>query len=156
MPYKDPEKRKEYARRWREKNIAKEKARLAERVRTPEYYEYQKKYRETNREKARLKTEQWRKTENGRDKIYQNKYGITLEQYNEMLEKQLHACAICKEPEYQISWGKTKRLAVDHCHKTGRVRGLLCQRCNTTLGRYEDDLYVWENFVSYLSSFEVE
>ena len=73
-----------------------------------------------------------------------------------MLEKQLHACAICKEPESQISWGKTKRLAVDHDHKTGKVRGLLCQRCNTTLGRYEDDLYVWENFIAYLSSFEVE
>jgi translation initiation factor 2 beta subunit (eIF-2beta)/eIF-5 len=85
-----------------------------------------------------------------------NRYGITLEQYNELLEKQLHACAICKEPESQISWGKTKRLAVDHCHKTGKVRGLLCQRCNTTLGRYEDDPYVWENFVVYLSSFEVE
>ena len=156
MPYKDPENKKEYARQWRQRNLAKEKARLADRVKTPEYKKYQSEYRQANRNKAKAYTKAWQKTDHGKNKMLLNRYGITLEQYNQMLEKQLHACAICKEPESQISWGKTKRLAVDHDHKTGKVRGLLCQRCNTTLGRYEDDLYVWENFIAYLSSFEVE
>jgi hypothetical protein len=153
MPYKDPDKRREAQRRYSQKHKEKERQRLKERQSNPAYKEYQKKYRERNREKAKATSQEWRDTEHGRNKMLLNKYGITLNQYNELLEKQLHACAICKEPESQTNWGKTKRLAVDHCHNTGRVRGLLCQRCNTTLGRYEDDPYVWENFVAYLESF---
>jgi hypothetical protein len=118
------------------------------------YNEYQRSYRKRNAQKAREYTKTWQKTNHGKNKMLLNKYGITLEQYNQMLEKQLHACAICKQPEKQIVWGKTKRLAVDHDHKTGKVRGLLCQKCNTTLGRYEDDPYVWENFMNYLLSLE--
>ena len=151
MPYKDPEKRREAQRRYSQ--TFRERERQRRRHSDPAYQEYQKNYREQNREKAKATTQEWRDTEHGRNKMLLNKYGITLEQYNEMLDKQLHACAICKEPESQTNQGKVKRLAVDHCHKTGKVRGLLCQRCNTTLGRYEDDPYVWENFVAYLESF---
>ena len=116
--------------------------------------EYGAQYRAKHREKARKYIQTYYKTDKGRNKIYQNKYGITLEEYNILLEKQLYACAICKEPENQISWGKSKRLSVDHNHKTGKVRGLLCQKCNTTLGRYKDDISVWHNFVTYLESVE--
>ena len=152
MPYKDPEKRKEKQRIYGQRH--REKERLRRRAMTPEYKEYQRRYREKNRDKARQTTRQWRNTEHGKNKILLNKYGITLKQYNEMLDKQLHACAICKEPEYQTLRGKAKQLSVDHDHKTGQVRGLLCQRCNTTLGRYKDDPFVWINFVSYLGSVE--
>lgn len=155
MPYKDPAKKKEYARLWRERNLAKEKARLAERLKTPEYQEYQSKYREANREKARQTTAQWRNAtgrESVKNSVLKSMYGITLDDYNRMSEEQLHTCAICKEPETAIRNGKPQKLAVDHCHKTGKVRGLLCWRCNTTLGRYGDDLYIWENFVIYLRS----
>lgn len=55
-------------------------------------------------------------------------YGLTLDSYTEMLQKQDSRCAICKEQ---------KTLVIDHCHKTGKVRGLLCIGCNTGLGRYE-------------------
>jgi hypothetical protein len=60
------------------------------------------------------------------------KYGITLEQYNLMLSDQGGTCAICGVPP-----GEKRALAVDHCHKTGRVRALLCASCNVRLGAYE-------------------
>jgi translation initiation factor 2 beta subunit (eIF-2beta)/eIF-5 len=155
MPYKDPAKKKEAARRWRERNRDKERERLSKRLSSPEYKEYQRKYREANRDKAKQTSSSWRNnagSDNIKNSVLKSMYGITLDDYNKMSENQLHTCAICKEPETAIRNGKKQKLAVDHCHKTGKVRGLLCWKCNTTLGRYGDDLYVWENFVIYLSS----
>jgi len=60
-------------------------------------------------------------------------YGITIEQYGEMLEAQGGVCAICREP-----CPSGKNLAVDHCHETGAVRGLLCARCNSGIGQFLD------------------
>lgn len=60
------------------------------------------------------------------------RYGITLEQYDLMLEAQNYCCAICAKPH-----NAPRPLSVDHCHRTGRVRGLLCTRCNVALGHYE-------------------
>ena len=61
------------------------------------------------------------------------KYGITIEDYEKLLVSQNGVCAICSgEPDTR--W---KILAVDHCHKTGKVRGLLCMTCNTMIGRLE-------------------
>jgi hypothetical protein len=71
-------------------------------------------------------------------------YGITLSKYDEMFEAQGGLCAICREPE------EGKRLAVDHDHATNRVRGLLCFRCNTTLGRFEAQR---EAILDYLESY---
>jgi hypothetical protein len=59
-------------------------------------------------------------------------YGITEEQYNAMLAAQKNVCAICGGPPR-----RKRRLAVDHCHATGRVRALLCDPCNLKLGNYE-------------------
>lgn len=62
------------------------------------------------------------------------RYGLTVEQYDEMLERQGHVCGICgKGPS-----GK-RRLAVDHDHETGGVRGLLCGECNMGIGKFKDD-----------------
>jgi hypothetical protein len=61
------------------------------------------------------------------------KYGLTLEQYDEMLERQGGGCAICGKPPGDIA------LHVDHCHETGRVRGLLCFACNAGLGQFKHD-----------------
>ena len=60
-------------------------------------------------------------------------YGITLQQYNEMWDKQGGFCALHKGPETAIRLGKLTALAVDHDPKTGRVRGLLCSKCNQAL-----------------------
>jgi hypothetical protein len=66
-------------------------------------------------------------------------FGITLEQYAEILKEQHGVCAICQQPETAIREGKLKMLAVDHCHTGGHNRGLLCQDCNLGLGRFHDD-----------------
>lgn len=62
------------------------------------------------------------------------KYGITILKRAEMSEAQGDSCAICEKHESQL----TKCLAVDHCHKTGKVRKLLCTSCNTKLGVVEN------------------
>lgn len=63
------------------------------------------------------------------------KYGITIEQYNQLLEKQNHCCALCEKHESAFK----NRLAVDHNHETQEVRGLLCFSCNHRLvGRHKD------------------
>jgi len=73
-------------------------------------------------------------------------YGITLEDYKVMYEAQQGLCKICKQPESieRIS------LAVDHCHTTGAVRGLLCGRCNKAIGLFDDDLTLMESATAYL------
>lgn len=60
-------------------------------------------------------------------------YGVTPEWYDKKLAKQGGVCYICKRPERG-----PRRLAVDHCHATGKVRDLICSGCNTTLGRFQD------------------
>ena len=68
-----------------------------------------------------------------RKKELKKKYGITLEQYDEMFEAQGGICAICKESDIT-----GKRLSIDHDHETGKVRGLLCGKCNTRIGVLEN------------------
>lgn len=68
-------------------------------------------------------------------------YGLTEEQYDALVEKQGGVCAICLMPERYVDarTGMPRRLAVDHDHETGRVRGLLCGRCNRSIGQFADD-----------------
>lgn len=61
------------------------------------------------------------------------KYGLAAEQFSELLDKQSRNCAICGRKNTQ-----RKELCVDHCHASGRVRGLLCNNCNTGLGMFKD------------------
>jgi len=80
------------------------------------------------------------------------KFGISNEQYEEMLEAQNDLCAICKKPETRFH-GQTKEvclLAVDHDHSTGQVRDLLCWRCNTTIGRVEESVELLRSMITYL------
>ena len=105
---------------------------------------YQKNYvRKLNPEKRAKANRKWRLI-----KIF----GITPEQFDQMLEDQNHVCAVCKNSERLIthSTGKPAPLSVDHCHKTGRVRALLCNRCNTTLGKVADDPHLLRHLADYL------
>lgn len=74
-------------------------------------------------------------------------YGITSAEYDEMFEAQDGVCAICGQEE-QV---KTRGLSVDHCHTTGKVRGLLCSYCNMGLGLFKDDTESLINAVKYLA-----
>lgn len=82
-------------------------------------------------------------TEKVRGYDMRRRYGITLQQYNAMLSKQDGVCAICKNQESRLEnrskTGTTRRLYVDHDHKTGDVRALLCHECNTALGNMQED-----------------
>ena len=105
--------------------------------------EYKKLYYEKNKEKLQ---------EEGRDYRYKTEFGITLKQYNEMLEDQQGLCAICGKPE-QIIWkssGAPKNLAVDHCHTTGKVRALLCHPCNVLLGNAKESIETLNRAINYL------
>ncbi len=77
-------------------------------------------------------------------------YGITLEDYNKLYKKQKYSCAICKLGVYGQ---RPKRLSVDHCHKTKTVRGLLCLRCNSGLGYFNDSIENLTVAIKYLKRF---
>ena len=78
-------------------------------------------------------------------------FGITLPIYEKMLEDQGHVCAICKGKETALHKdGGPRRMPVDHCHDTGKVRGLLCTACNRALGLFKDDIGVLESALEYL------
>lgn len=92
--------------------------------------EYMRKYRKDNPLKIK-------------DFKLKQKYGITLIQFNEMFEIQDGVCVICKI---------AKATCVDHCHTTGKVRGILCSNCNTALGMFKDDVKVLLNAINYLDN----
>lgn len=87
-----------------------------------------------------------------RSSYYQRKYGIDADIYDSMIKTQNYSCAICKTTEPQ-SFGinKDKNLFhVDHDHQTGKIRGLLCFKCNTSLGGFKDKIEFLENAILYL------
>lgn len=61
-------------------------------------------------------------------------YGISSAQYEQMLRRQRGVCAACRQPEVARNQFGKVRLAVDHCHETGKIRGLLCMACNRAAG----------------------
>lgn len=117
--------------------------------------EYQRQYRERNRARCAEQTRQWVERNRDRHRAYHaayyrankirwqisdlaRKYGITVEQYLEMVESQGGVCVGCgRSPEE--AHGDGYPLHVDHDHETGTVRELLCRSCNLTLGQSGDD-----------------
>jgi hypothetical protein len=71
------------------------------------------------------------------------RYNLEVEDYLTMVNNQQGACAICRQ--------HAERLHVDHCHDTGQIRGLLCQNCNTALGKFHDNIEHLANAISYLA-----
>lgn len=84
----------------------------------------------------------------GREKQLRRRYGINIDQYNQILEKQNHSCAICKKHANTFN----NNFHVDHCHKTAIVRGLLCYNCNMAIGRFQDSIEYLKNAIVYLSA----
>ena len=76
----------------------------------------------------------------GKTAYYQRNYGITEQQYRKMLEQQDYRCFICDSEGFLIGKNNhSEKLAVDHCHVSGKVRKLLCHNCNRALGLLRDD-----------------
>lgn len=102
--------------------------------------EYMREYRRSNPERVR-----------GHD--LKKRFGISVEDYQRMLDEQQGVCKICEQPEVKLDH-RTKlprRLAVDHCHKTGRVRALLCSDCNTAIGLLKEDVELMKKAIEYVS-----
>lgn len=106
-------------------------------------------------EKHRQKAKRWRSknahklpSETRKSKL--RKFGLTIEDYERMLLEQDGVCAICRRPETARNQHGPIRLSVDHCHKTNRVRGLLCGNCNNGIGRFKDDPLILQSATDYL------
>lgn len=96
---------------------------------------------------------------NSRERNLKAKYGLSIDEYNSILEKQNGRCAICKcLPTVEMVNRKGSRpivfdtLVVDHDHISGKVRGLLCRKCNIALGHFQDNVETLANAITYLSN----
>jgi|SRR5450755_396089 Recombination endonuclease VII len=78
-------------------------------------------------------------TEQMINRMYRYNYGTEADIYDRLFEEQRGRCACCGSTETRQYQAKTRRLALDHCHNTGRVRGLLCRKCNLALGYLDED-----------------
>jgi len=108
---------------------------------------------EDNR-RARLRTKHGKRAH--QSQRLQHVYGITLDDYDRMFAAQDGVCVICSEPETKMWRGHTgraavTRLCVDHDHDTGKVRELLCDRCNKLLGFARDDIDILTKVINYIN-----
>ena len=93
--------------------------------------------------------DKWSKVPNNVwNKTIRSNYGITSDNYREIYEKQEGRCAICRN---DIKF-RTKYTHIDHNHHTGKVRGLLCNKCNTGLGKFNDDLKILQSALDYIKN----
>ena len=110
-------------------------------------------YRAKNKIKVRVKAKVYRERNKGKIKgqYLSTKYGITIEQFDQMMAAQDGVCAICGRLETaKNQWGGVKQLAVDHDHETGKVRALLCTKCNMALGGTDDNVEILAHMISYI------
>ena len=112
----------------------------------------------SNPEKQREKKRLWR--QNNPDKAKHQyrqdalkNYGLSIEDWEVLFKNQNGLCAICEQPQAVCLNGELKRLAVDHCHLTGKVRGLLCDNCNKGLGLFKDQPKLLNRASEYLGLF---
>lgn len=81
----------------------------------------------------------------GRTSDLKKRYGITVDEFNEMIEKQENKCGLCEERLFS-----GRRTHVDHCHSSGKIRKLLCPNCNTGLGKFKDSPNLLRKAAAYL------
>lgn len=89
----------------------------------------------------------------GRDYHLKINYNLTREQHNKMLSDQNHKCAICGIDE---SLTVKKKLFVDHCHKTNKVRSLLCFSCNSAIGLMKESIEIFSNAILYINKHQAK
>jgi hypothetical protein len=124
---------------------------------------YAKKYREENKEtisqkdhiywitkRKEVQAKQYKENKHEhKDYKLKTTYGISLDDYRILLKKQNYCCGICEKPrsDFKIDF------AVDHCHLTGTIRGLLCGNCNNGLGRFKDNTNIVGKAFLYLQRY---
>lgn len=159
------EKRKKYLREYTQTNKERDKDKNRARL---------KKWRKDNQEKSREQDRRKRQKSLGidllktrakdRDKKLKHRFGISIEKYYQILSDQNNGCAICgiehngkigNKHKYNTSedLDRNKLFSVDHDHKTGGIRGLLCTKHNNGLGCFDDDIDLLEKAIKYLKKY---
>lgn len=116
----------------------------------------EKQYYEDNKERIKQVQKQWRDANKEKLRAAKRKrnYGLTQEQYDQMLKDQNKACEICEITTDQLALkypsSYHKNLVVDHCHYSGKVRSLLCHHCNLFVGYLESKQDVLQKAVEYI------
>lgn len=147
---KNPNKAKEYSKKYRESHIeqCKERRKQYYQKNKEKYQQYQKNRYQENPEKIKEQRKQYyknnvQKTKNSNLLL---NYGITIEEYNSIFIKQKGKCAICGRQRSEFK----KDFAVDHDHKTKKIRGLLCNNCNRGIGFLKDCVEIVFKAYKYL------
>lgn len=147
MPYKDKEKKKAYYKTYYKTHKEKKKAynKIYHKIYYKMYGEKKRTYSKTHKEEKKIYDKIYHKTRRKRNKVYDKvygkvyglkyKYNLTLEEVDQMLIAQNHKCILCGR-----SLIETRR-CIDHDHETGKVRGILCNRCNVGLAYIEDAIF---------------
>lgn len=161
MPYKDPAKRLAYHRNYYKTHKDTMRAQIAEWQQAhPDLTRaYQKRWRVKNPDQYIAAIKEWREKNPDRVRTHKRtahlkQYNLTQPEYEAMLKKQGGVCAICKQPPAtkRTGAGWRNRLAIDHDHTTGKIRGLLCDLCNQGLGCLGDSLDGLQRAITYLES----
>jgi Recombination endonuclease VII len=83
--------------------------------------------------------------------IVTKRYKLAPNELTNMYKLQGNACKICKKADT----GKWKKLSIDHCHKSGKIRGLLCTNCNQGIGKFKDNIEILEKVIKYLKGEDI-
>jgi hypothetical protein len=152
MPYKDPVVRKQKKEEYYQKNKEKtDKYRQEYRIiNAKKISEKTIKWQKENPELYASKQREWRRKNKERrlNHMIKSFYGITVEDYKNMLIEQEYKCKICGTHQDDLK----KQLHIDHCHTNKNVRGLLCQSCNSGLGFFKDNIDFMNKAIKYLNN----
>jgi hypothetical protein len=99
-----------------------------------------KRWEENNKEYKKVQVREWQ---------YKKRFGITIETYNQMLLEQNNSCAVCERQPTDFK----RKFSIDHDHKTGEIRGLLCDNCNHALGMVNDNSLLLQKLILYLEKY---
>ncbi len=144
MPFADRQRAKEYQKKWNEENkdrvsLLKKEYKLKHKERLKAINDlYQKEYNKLHKDD---KTEYDNKN---KLRVAAKKYDVTVEFLQELINKSNNKCEICR---------KERKLCVDHDHKTGKVRSMICRKCNSALGMIEDDPQIALSLSSYIQKY---
>lgn len=176
MPYKNKEDLRLSNQRSYYKNKEKWKLTRKKYDSQPKRKKYLSEYQKANREKINQRkkeraivdleyrnkrnqmSSEWRKKnpekqiESKKRSILKKKYGLTSEQFDDLLKEHQEVCAICKTKNVRPN--NKKGICIDHNHKTGKVRGLLCDKCNRGIGLFGDSKELLEKAIKYIKKYE--
>jgi len=122
---------------------------------SPKGREVKLKYRQNHKAQAAKYVSKYYYSNKGREHNLKKRFGITLEEYNQMNIKQKGRCAICGRPEtYSFTppdgLKRIRALSIDHNHETNEIRGLLCIKCNAGIGNFDENIEYLANAIAYL------